>query len=118
MYIELIIGNETYKLRLNTRTSIQLEKQLGFSPLKVLMDIDENKMPKLMDIIIILQSMLQVYHHGYNLDKTMDLYDRYMEDGHTMFDLIPVFIEVLQESGYLPKESEEEEKVETKKGKN
>lgn len=112
MYTELIINGEVFKLRLTTRASIQLEKSLGYNPINMLMDIDAGKMPKLMDVILILQACLQAYHHGYNLDKTMDLFDKYVEDGKSMFDLIPVFIEVFQTSGYITKSEGKEEEAE------
>jgi hypothetical protein len=108
MFTELNIGNESYKLRLNTRASIGLEKALGRSPLAVFMDIDEGEMPKLQDMLIILQACLQPYNPGFTTDKTYDLFDRYVEDGHNIFDLVPVFIEVFQECGYLAKSTEKE----------
>ena len=43
----------------------------------------------------------------------MDLFDRYVEDGKSMFDLIPIFIEVFQQSGYINKsDSSDEEDAE------
>ena len=103
MFTELNIGNETYKLRLTTRTSIALEKALGYNPLSMFMDMDNGNMPKLTDMLIILHSMLQSMNHGINLDKTYDLFDTYVADGHNLFDLVPVFIEVFQECGYMAK---------------
>jgi hypothetical protein len=108
MYKELIIGGDSFKLRLTTKASIQLEKALGFNPVNLFMEIDNGKMPKLSDTLTILQASLQAYHHGYNMDKTMELFDKYIEEGHNMFDLIPVFIEVFQEAGYISKNIEEE----------
>jgi hypothetical protein len=101
MYVELFIGDESYKLRLTTKASVALEKALGYNPISMLMDIDNGVMPKLNDVLIMLQAMLQTYHHGFSLDKTYDLFDKYVADGKGMFDLIPVFIEVFQMSGYL-----------------
>ena len=109
MFTELTIGSESYKLKLTTRTSIALEKALGYNPLTMLMKIDEGVMPTLNDILIILHNMLQAYHHGMNMDKVYNLFDRYVEDGHNMFDLIPVFVEVFQESGYIAKPGTEVE---------
>jgi hypothetical protein len=103
LYTELNIGNETYKLRLTTRTSVALEKALGYNPLTMFMGMDNGDMPKLTDMLIILHSMLQALHHGITLDKTYDLFDTYVEDGHNIFDLVPVFIEVFQDSGYMSK---------------
>lgn len=101
MYTELIIGGESFKLRLTTKASVTLEKALGYNPISMLMDIDNGVMPKLNDLLIMLQVMLQTYHHGYNMDKVYDLFDKYVADGKGMFDLIPVFVEVFQQSGYL-----------------
>lgn len=115
MYTELIINGETYKLRLNTRASISLEKSMGRNPLIVLMDAADGKLPKLTDIILILQAMLQQYHHGYNVEKTMDLFDKYVEDGNSMIELIPVLLEVFQQSGYISKAATEEGQEEVTK---
>ena len=46
MFTELTIGGETYKLRLTTRTSIQLEKALGFNPIDILIGVENGKMPR------------------------------------------------------------------------
>lgn len=101
MYTEIIIGGETYKLRLNTRNSIQLEKALGYNPINLLMSMEKGNMPKLTEVIIVLQAMLQCYHHGFTMDKTMDLFDAYVDEGKGMFDLLPVFIDVFKQSGYI-----------------
>lgn len=106
LYTELQIGNENYKLRLNTRASVALEKALGKSPLTVFMEIDEGKMPQLNDMLIILQACLQAYHHGISLEKTYDLYDEFVAGGKTWFDLVPIFVEIFQECGYLAKSPE------------
>lgn len=116
MFTELTINNESYKLRLNARASVALEKALGKSPLAMLMKIDAGELPSLTDVVTILHATLQPLNHGITLEKTYDLYDKYVEDGHTLFDLIPVIIEVFQESGYLAKATEEqpEEEVQEK----
>lgn len=114
LYTELQVGNETYKLRLNTRASISLEKSLGKSPLSVFMEMENGGMPKLTDMLMILQACLQPYHHGYDFNKTCDLFDRYTEEGKTLFDLVPVFVEVFQESGYLAKDAAGAEDTEGK----
>lgn len=101
MYIELIINGQSYKLRLTTRGSIALEKALGYNPIALFLAIEQGEMPKLSDLLIMLQAMLQSFHHGITLDKTYDLFDEYVADGHNMFDLVPVFVEVFQQSGYM-----------------
>lgn len=109
MFKEIIIKDTSYRLRLNTRASVALERALGRSPLEILMKMDEGEMPKLTDLILILHAMLQPFNHGITVDRVYDLYDDFVADGHTMFDLIPIIIGVFQESGYLAKPGEIEE---------
>ena len=100
------IGRNTYELRLNTRASIALEKALGFNPITMFMAIERGDMPRLNDMLIMLHAMLQPMNHGMNMDKVYDLYDEYVADGHNLFDLVPIFIEVFQDAGYMAKTSE------------
>lgn len=110
LYTELKVGEEIFKLRLNTKNSIMLERALGYNPITLFMDIEKGKMPKLNDILIIFHSMLQTYQHGMSMDKVYEVFDAYAEkEGKSMFDLIPVFMEVFQQSGYITKAENEEE---------
>ena len=109
MFTELTIKGETYKLRLTTKGCISLEKALGCNPLQLFMDMDDGKLPKVTDITIMLQVMLSQSNHGINIEKTYDFFDAYLEDGHNMFDIIPVFMEVFQEAGFVSKEQANEE---------
>ena len=108
MFSELNIKGESYKLRLTTKGSVMLEKSLGYNPITMLIKIDDGIMPTLSDVLIILHAMLQPYNHGMSLDKVYDLYDDYVAEGHNLFDLIPVFVEVFKESGYLSKAGDTE----------
>lgn len=114
LYKELIIGGDSYKLRLTTKASITLEKALGYNPVNMLMGIDRGEMPTLSDVLIVLQAMLQSYHHGMTMDKVYDLFDKYVEDGHNMFELIPVFVEVFQQSGYISVEAKKDGETDEK----
>lgn len=112
MYSELVINGNSYKLRLTTKNSVQLEKALGYNPISMLMDIDDGKMPKLGDMLLMLQAMLQPFHHGMTMDKVYDLFDEYVADGHNMFDLLPVFIEVFQNCGFITKNIDDSQEAE------
>ena len=110
MYVEFTAGERTYKLRLTTRGIVQLEKSLGYNPLQMFMGIDEDVLPKFSDMIKVFHQMLQAYEHGISENDTYDIYDAFVADGHSMWDLMPILIEVFQEAGFLPKEDEGESK--------
>lgn len=106
-YVSLTIGEKEYKLRLNARGLVQLERQLGKNPMEVFMGIEQGHLPKLEDIIIVLQACLQSLEHGFNIDKTYDLFDEYAANGGSSMELIPVIVEVFQQCGVIPKENAE-----------
>lgn len=107
MFTEFKAGNRNYQLRLTTQGTISLEKKLGYNPLQMFMGIDEDVLPKLGDMLTVLHTMLQPYNHGITFEDTCDIYDDYIADGHTAWDLVPVIIEVFQGAGFLPKEDAE-----------
>ena len=104
MYTEFKAGEHTYKLRLTTHGVVALEKSLGYNPLQMFMGIDEDVLPKFSDMITVLHQMLQAYEHGITLNDAYDIFDKFIEDGHTMWDIIPILIEAFQQAGFLPKE--------------
>ena len=110
-YTELIINGESYKLKLTTKASVSLERALGYNPITMLMDIEKGKMPKLNDVLIMLQSMLTTYHHGLNMEKVFDLFDDYVAEGGSMFDLIPVFVKVFEQSGYMSASKAQDDEI-------
>ena len=117
LYTELRVGDDTYKLRLTTKNGVALERALGYNPITMLMEIEKGKMPKLNDIMIMLHAMLQPLHHGITLDKTYEIFDEYaLKEGKSMFELIPIFVEVFQNCGYITKADQEE--VEAEEAKN
>lgn len=107
MFTELEVGNRTYKLRLTTQGTIQLEKKLGYNPLQMFMGIDEDVLPKLGDMLAVLHQMLQPYNHGITFDEACEIYDSYIAEGHTIWDLVPVLIQAFIDSGFIPKEDAE-----------
>ena len=109
MFYELVIGDTVYKLRLTTRALLQIEKNLGYNPIQMFMNIGRNNIPKLSEIMIILNGMLSSLQHGITLEKTYDIFDKYTEEGHTQFDLIPIFMEVFTMSGFMSSADDEEE---------
>ena len=106
-YTEITINNEIYKLRLNTRNTVALEKALGYNPIDILLQMDRNEVPKVQELVMVLHYALQQYNHNINLDKAYDIFDDYLAEDHTIFDFInDVVVPVYQNCGLLSSKSE------------
>lgn len=99
LYVDFTAGGKDYKLRLNTRAVVGLEKQLGMNPLAIFGNGDS--LPTVTTIIQILHASLQQYQHGISFDDVYDIYDAYIADGHVMTDLIPVIVDLYKASGLI-----------------
>ena len=110
-YIDFTAGNKDYKLRLNTRNTILLEKQLGCNPLSIFGDGET--IPTVTVMVAILHASLQQYNHGINLNDAYDIFDTWIEEGNSATDFIPIILEIYKASGIIPKDVKEEE-LETK----
>ena len=108
MYIDFTAGGKEYKLRLNTRAIITLEKQLGMNPLAIFGNGDT--MPTITTLVTILHASLQQYQHNITLDDAYDIFDNYLADGNTMTDFIPVVLDLYRVSGLIRKTENGEEK--------
>ena len=104
MYFDFEAGNKTYKLRLNVRNTVALEKALGCNPLAIFGSGDT--IPTITTMVTILWASLQQYQHGITLNDAYDIFDEYLEE-HSATDFIPVILEVYRASGIIPKESTE-----------
>ena len=101
-YIDLEISGKSYKLRLNTRNIVMLEKQLGCNPLAIFGNGDT--VPTITIMVGILHASLQQYHHGITLNDAYDLFDDYLADGHNSTDFITTIIDIYKASGIIPKD--------------
>lgn len=110
LYTDLKIGEKEFKLRLDARACVALEKKLGKSPLNVLMEAGKDSLPKLEDMIAIFHASIQKYQSGYTEEKTYDLYDEYVESGNALTDFIPVILEIFKVSGFFKEEDTQEKK--------
>jgi hypothetical protein len=106
MYYDFEAGNKTYKLRINTRNIIQLEKALGCNPLGIFGDGET--VPTITVMVTVLHAALQQYHHGISANDAYDIFDDYIADGNTAIDFVNVILEIYKVSGLVPKEVETE----------
>lgn len=106
-YTTLTIKDKEYKCRLNAKACVDLEKRLGTNPLNVFTKVASNgEVPSLETLLMILHASLQAMEHGITLEKTYELYDAYVEEGHTMVDLIPFILDIFKTSGFFVEEEE------------
>lgn len=102
MYVNFTAGNKDYKLRLNTRNVVMLEKQLGCNPLSIFGDGET--LPTVTEMVNILYCSLLQYNHGISLNDAYDIFDNYLDDGHSATDFIQIIIEIYKVSGLIKQE--------------
>lgn len=108
MYVDFAAGNKDYKLRLNIRNIVALEKQLGCNPLSIFGNGDT--IPTITTMVCILHASLQQYHHGIGLEDAFDIFDAWLADGHIMTDFISIILDIYKISGIMSDSSEKTEK--------
>lgn len=99
LYYDFEAGNKAYKLRINTRNTVLLEKLLGCNPLGIFGD--GSNLPKVTDMVAILFASLQQYHHGITMDDAYNIFDDYIADGNSATDFINVILEIYKVSGII-----------------
>ena len=99
LYTDFTAGDKQYKLRLNTRNTVALEKQLGCNPLSIFGNGDD--IPTVTAMVLILHNSLQQYHHGITLNDTYDIFDNWMADGNAAVDFIGVIMDIYKASGII-----------------
>ena len=106
IYTDFEAGNKAYKLRLNTRNTIMLEKQLGCNPLVIFGNGDT--IPTVTTMVNVLYASLLQFNHGVTLNEAYDIFDEWLADGHTVTDFIPVILEIYKTSGIIKNEVDAE----------
>ena len=105
MYVDFKVGNEEYKLRLNTRNIVTLEQKLGCNPLGVFGDGEIPKVTKMLDIF---HASLQQYQHNIKFEDAYNIFDEWLADGHTVTDFAQVILDIYKVSGIVPEDVETE----------
>lgn len=98
-YVDFTANNKDYKLRLNTKNIVTLEKQLGGNPLSIFGD--GNRLPTITEMVNILYCSLQQLNHGISLNDAFNIFDDYLADGHSATEFIPVIMEIYKASGII-----------------
>lgn len=109
MYFDFTAGNKEYKLRLNTRNIVLLEKQLGTNPLGIFGRGE--RIPTVTEMVQILHASMQQYQHNITLNDAYEIFDNYLEDGNSSTDFIQVIVEIYKASGIIKDDNKEEVEV-------
>lgn len=107
MYYDFNAGDKAYKLRLDTRATVALEKALGCNPLSIFGAGD--RIPTVTEMVQVLHSSLQKFHHGITLNDAYSIFDNYLEDGNTATDFIVVIVEIYKASGIIAADDKDTE---------
>ena len=99
MYVDFTAGNKDYKLRLNTRQTVALEKQLGCNPVSIFGTGDT--IPTVTQMVQILYCALVPLNHGISLEDAYNIFDAYLGDGNSATDFIPVILNIYKVSGLI-----------------
>ena len=99
LYYDFTAGNKDYKLKLDTRSIVSLEKKIGCNPLAIFGKGDT--IPTVTTMVAILHASLQPYHHGITIDDAYNIFDAYLEDGNSTTDFINVIVEIYKVSGII-----------------
>lgn len=110
LYFDFEAGNKSYKLRLNTRNVVALEKQIGCNPLGIFKSGDT--IPTVSEMVSVLFFSLQQYQHGISMNDAYDIFDNFLADGNSVTDFISVILSIYSVSGITKeiKEGETNEK--------
>lgn len=103
LYNTLTIKGTDYKLRLNTRATIVLEKRIKKNPLMIFAAFEQGHPFQVEDLFNMLYCSLLPYHDGMTEEKVMDLIDDFIEEGGSALQLADVLAEVVLKAGYMPK---------------
>lgn len=104
MYVDFSAGEKEYKLRLDTRNVVALEKSIGCNPLSIFGNGDT--LPTITVMVSVLHASLQHFHHGISLTDAYGVFDDYL-DSHTMTDFVKVIVDIYKVSGLMPEEKSE-----------
>ena len=105
LYTEFTAGNKTYKLRLNTRDIVVLEKQLERNPLTIFGNGDT--IPTVTTMVTILHGSMQQYQHGISLNDAFNIFDEWLAEGNTATDFLTVIVDIFKVSGLIKNEVNE-----------
>ena len=103
LFHTLTIGGEEYKLRLTASAIMSIEKRLGKSLFAALEGIQDNMIET---ITTILWGAMQPLNANVPFDKATSLFDQYIDEGHSIEELMLEINTLFEASGFFRKGQE------------
>jgi len=94
------VGGEDYKLRLTASSIMSIEKKLGKSLFSALEHIQDNMVET---VTAILWGAAQPLNANFPFEKAAGLFDDYIDDGHSIEDLMQEINGLFEASGFFKK---------------
>ena len=96
----LTINGEDYKFRLTASAIMQIEKKLGKPLFSALEKIQDNMVET---IVTIIWGAMQPFNANTTVEKVTALFDQYIDDGHSIEDLMQEINGLFEASGFFKK---------------
>lgn len=106
MYYSFYVGDNEYKLRINIKNVVALEKQLGCNPINIFGDGET--IPTITVMVQILHASLQALQSNISMERAFSIFEAWLNEGHTIVDFLPVIIEIYKVSGIIAVDEGEE----------
>lgn len=103
-YFTLLVAGEEYKLRLTAGSIMAIEKKLQKPLFAALESIQENMVET---ITTILWGAIQPLNANFSYDNAVSLFDDYIDEGHSIEDMMKIINGVFEASGFFKKGQEQ-----------
>ena len=99
-FYTMTVGGEEYKMRLTASAIMQIEKKLDKPLFKALETIQDNMVETITTII---WGAMQPLNAGFTMEKATALFDDYVDEGHSIEDLMLEINALFETSGFFKK---------------
>ena len=103
MFKNITVKGKEYQLRLTIKNVMALESALNTNPINILINMQKGIVPKISELVTILHFCLQELNHGISMDETQRIFEDYLSEGKTIFDVSELIAIVLKDSGLVGK---------------
>lgn len=102
-FYTLTVGEKSYNMRLTASAIMQIEKKLGKPLFSALEHIQDNMIETITTII---WGAMQPLNAGFSQEDAIGLFDRYIDEGHSLEDLMQEINGLFETSGFFKKGQE------------